>query len=226
MFKNRNKILGIILSASCLVSASAFASDKHTYEVTITNLTRGQTFTPILLATHQPGVSIFKLGDPASTELATIAESGNPGPLTDKLVATGRTSEVKNSGALLAPGKTVTMTISAGKHTRYISMASMLIPTNDAFVAVNGLHLPRGKDTTSRLALAYDAGSEPNDELCINIPGPVCGGAGASPGASGEGFVHVHAGIHSTGDDVSVLNAAERDWRNPVALIKIRRVNK
>jgi len=226
MKNNRNKLLGIILSASCLVSASAYASDKHVYEVTITNLTRGQTFTPILLATHKPGISLFKLGDPASAELATIAESGNPGPLTDKLVATGRTSEVKNSGALLAPGKTVTMTITAGKNTRYLSMASMLIPTNDAFVALNGIRLPRGNQAVSQLAIAYDAGSEPNDELCINIPGPVCGGAGASPDASGEGYVHVHAGIHSTGDDVSVLNSAERDWRNPVALIKVVRVRK
>ena len=218
--------MGIILSASCFISATAYASGVRTYEVTITNLTRGQTFTPILLATHKRGVSLFKLGAPASAELATIAESGNPGPLTDKLVATGKTSEVKNSGALLAPGKTVTMTITADKYTRRISMAAMLIPTNDAFVSLNGIRLPHGKHTVARLALAYDAGSEPNDELCINIPGPVCGGAGASPDASGEGFVHVHAGIHSSGDDVSVLNAAERDWRNPVALVKIKRISK
>lgn len=100
----------------------------------------------------------------------------------------------------------------------------MLIPTNDAFVALNSIPLPKGRRTGTHVALAYDAGSEPNDELCENIPGPVCGGDGPSPEASGEGYVHIHAGIHGAGDDVTSLNASERDFRNPVALVKIRRL--
>lgn len=68
---------------------------------------------------------------------------------------------------------------------------------------------------------AYDAGSEPNDEQCVNIPGPVCGGAGGSPDTGGEGYVHIHAGIHGIGD----LVAADRDWRNPVAKVVIKRVD-
>ena len=68
----------------------------------------------------------------------------------------------------------------------------------------------------------YDAGSEPNDEDCDNIPGPVCGGEGASPDEGGEGFVHIQAGIHGIAD----LDPAERDWRNPVAEVTIRRVSR
>jgi len=47
----------------------------------------------------------------------------------------------------------------------------------------------------------------------------VCGGVGGSPGIGGEGFVHIHAGIHGIGD----LLPARYDWRNPVAKVVIQR---
>jgi hypothetical protein len=65
---------------------------------------------------------------------------------------------------------------------------------------------------------AYDAGTELNDELCENIPGPLCGG-GAVSAESGEGFVHIANGIHGIGDLAPELY----DWRNPVAKVTIRR---
>jgi len=34
-----------------------------------------------------------------------------------------------------------------------------------------------------------------------------------------ESFVHIHRGIHGTGD----LDASTKDWRNPVARIRIER---
>jgi hypothetical protein len=46
----------------------------------------------------------------------------------------------------------------------------MLNPTNDSFVALNNVRLPRFGRTYT--AIAYDAGSEINDELCVNIPSP------------------------------------------------------
>ena len=68
------------------------------------------------------------------------------------------------------------------------------------------------------LANAYDAGSETNDELSSTVAG--LGGEGYSPNDSGEGFVHIHGGVHGIGD----LVAATMDWRNPVAKIVIQRV--
>lgn len=101
----------------------------------------------------------------------------------------------------------------------------MLIPTNDAFVALNGVDLPRNFEPVTFDAIAYDAGTEINDELCASIPGPnfiECGGpgGGGAPAAGAEGYVHVHAGIHGVGD----LNEARRDWRNPTARVVVRRV--
>lgn len=214
------------LSAALVLSGPALADDdddaERAYEVTVTNLTRGQTFTPILVATHDSSVRLFELGQAASDELATLAEDGDVGPLTQALLATGKVSDTANSGGLLGPGESVTITVSADGGARQVSLAAMLIPTNDTFMAFRNLALPRDRSTTVSRAPGYDAGSEPNDELCANIPGPVCGGQGASPDAGGEGFVHIQAGIHGIGN----LDAAERDWRNPVAEVTIRRASR
>ena len=128
--------------------------------------------------------------------------------------------EVQTSGGLLDPGQSKTIMVSGAKGARQITLAAMLIPTNDTFFALNGAALPRGLKTVTYRSPGYDAGSEPNDELCVSIPGPVCGGTGGSPGVGGEGTVHITAGIHGIGD----LVPADRDWRNPVAQITIRRV--
>jgi len=222
--RKRLMTAGLVLSVAGFWSQPGFSSDssgKFAYEVTITNMTRTETFTPILAATHRQDLNLFTVGQPASTELATLAEDGNVVPLTDALLATGNVGDITNSGGLLAPGDSVTLTLSGGKRVRHLSIAAMLIPTNDAFFALNNVDLPRKNDkAVYYIAPAYDAGSEPNDELCINMPGPVCGGEGASPGAGGEGYVHIHAGIHGIGD----LAPDVYDWRNPVARISVRRV--
>jgi hypothetical protein len=194
------------------------------YLVTVTNVTRGQTFTPILVATHRPGIRLFELGQPASAELATLAEEGDTAPLAARLLAMRGVKDVVSSGALLPPGHSVTIKVRTEGAFDHLSMASMLIPTNDGFFALNGVQGPRGSGSMTRRSPAYDAGSEVNDELCASIPGPFfaeCGGPGGGgmPAGGEEGYVHVHAGIHGIGNMV----AADRDWRNPVAHISIRR---
>ena len=99
----------------------------------------------------------------------------------------------------------------------------MLIPTNDAFVSVQGVKIPKGRHKKVVYSPAYDAGSETNDELCASIPGPVCNGIGPSPDDDGEGYVHIHAGIDGGIGDLQPLTES-RDWRNPVAKITIQRV--
>ncbi len=59
-----------------------------------------------------------------------------------------------------------------------------------------------------------------NDELCMHIPGPHCGGSPFSPGLA-EGYVHISRGISGEGD----LLSSEYDWRNPVAHVAILRVD-
>jgi hypothetical protein len=206
----------------------AVEADSPRFEVTVTNLTRGQTFTPVLVASHREGVTLFTLGAPASPQLATLAEEGDTAPLTTLLLSTPGVRDVANSGAppagFVSPGQSKTIIVDAGGDADHISVAAMLIPTNDGFFALNGVPAPKGEAMLTYFSPAYDAGSERNDELCASIPGPnftECGGpgGGGKPAGGEEGYVHIHAGIHGIGD----LDASVRDWRNPVALIRVRR---
>ena len=220
MFKSFYKIAATVICGGCLFSSSAFASGSAAYEVTITNLTRAQAFTPILVASHRKGVKIFELGSAASDELSIIAEDGNPGPLAASLAANRKVVDVQNSGGLLMPGHSVTVTVSARHGAKEVTVASMMIPTNDSFIALNGVKAPKKNRTTVYYSPGYDAGSEPNDESCANIPGPVCKGVGHSPEAGGEGYVHISGGIAGIAD----LAVDTYDWRNPTAKIVIKRV--
>ena len=216
--------LGLLAASSALLLGAAGAAPMAEYEVTVTNLTRGQRFTPILVATHKEGVRLFDLGSPASAQLKTLAEEGNVAPMTALLLGNPDVLDVVNSGALLNPGSSMTQRVRTQGAFDNVSVAAMLIPTNDGFFAVNDLEGPNGQNSVTVFSPAYDAGTERNDETCASIPGPnfaECGGpgSGGAPGG-GEGHVHIHAGIHGIGD----FDPAFRDWRNPVARITIRRV--
>jgi hypothetical protein len=211
-------------AASDAEQESADAGRRGHYLVTVTNVTRGQTFTPILVATHRAGIRLFDLGQPASPELATLAEEGDTAPLAGRLSGLRGVKDIVSSGELLPPGNSITIRVRTEGAFDHVSMAAMLIPTNDGFFALNSGQGPRSGGSVTRRSPAYDAGSEVNDELCASIPGPFfaeCGGPGGGgmPAGGEEGYVHIHAGIHGIGN----LIAADRDWRNPVAHISIRR---
>jgi hypothetical protein len=219
--------LGLAASATTWAAAAddtaGLAAGR--FEVTVTNLTRGQQFTPLLLVSHKPRVSLFTLGQPAIAELGTLAESGNPAPLAALLSSNAKVGQVVTGSGLTNPGASTTLMIDGRGGFNRLSLAAMLIPTNDGFVAADSVDLPKDYQSVSYTLLAYDAGTERNDETCASIPGPnfpECGGpgSGGSPGG-GEGFVHVHAGMHGVGD----FAPANRDWRNPVARVTIRRLH-
>jgi len=221
MFKPMRYALTAAAVSGLLMSSTAATADgPASYHVTITNITHSINFTPILLASHRKGVSLYELGSPANDELTAIAEGGDIEPLSAVLQNDARVVDVQDTGGLLGPGESVTVTLSATHGAQNISMASMMLPTNDGFIALNSVKAPR-RGTVTYYSPGYDAGTEPNDELCISIPGPACGGEGPSPGAGGEGYVHINRGIHGIGD----LAPDVYDWRNPVAKITISRVN-
>lgn len=214
----KKSIYSLAILSSLFVSG---AMAETNYDIKITNITKGQTFTPILALTHTPDIRAFTLGEPAIPQLVSIAESGNTEPAISALTGLSNIGEVKDSGGVLAPGESVNMILSGGENITHVTIVSMLIPTNDTFFAINAGKLPMDQDSVTYRAIAYDAGSEENDELCANIPGPpgVCEGEGDSE-ADGEGFVHIQSGIHGIGD----ISAARYDWRNSVAEITITKV--
>jgi hypothetical protein len=219
------RLAGLTAALGAAAITPAHADQRLTYEVSITNLTYNQRFTPLLLTTHRPTLSLFKLGAPASAELRVLAEEGNVAPLKTLLDSLPEVQATAAGAGLLAPGKTVSLRIEANPWRDRLSLAAMLIPTNDAFVALSGVSLPMpGGGPAQYTAVAYDSGTEVNDELCSSIPGPdfpECGGSGGGARVGGgEGFVHVHRGMHGNGN----FRAAERDWRNPVAQVSVRLV--
>ena len=217
--------VGLVLLASSTVQAS-----QRQYQIEVTNITQAQTFTPILVTTHRRSVDLFELGTPASTELEMLAEGGQTAPLVTMLEAEGNAvRDIATGEGLLAPGESTTFTVSGNPRRHVLSIASMLIPTNDAFFAIDSVRLPRF-GTFQYFGRAYDAGTEANDQVCTNIPGPRCGGEGfnGTPSAGQEGFVHVSNGFHDLGsvdaNGGEILPPATYDWRNPVVRIRVTRV--
>jgi len=111
-----------------LLGATSFGAERSSHEkgrtpyyrVTITNITRGESFTPILVATHKKGVKLFTPGSPASRELAMLAEGGATGPLSDSLASDPRVGHLATTGGLLGPGETVSVEIPYGHGHNYI----------------------------------------------------------------------------------------------------------
>ena len=213
----------IISMIFILVSGLSFADEKRykkakKYKVTITNLTRGQIFSPPIVFAHDRNFSLFALGDLASEELAALAEDADLDGLIDLISEKDYPYDVAGGGIM--PGDSVELELKISWRSRLglISVAGMLVTTNDAFFAAHDVWL-LGQRNVVVEAPAYDAGSEYNSENCEFIPGPPCGNH-VHDDTVPEGFVHIHAGIHGIGD----LDPAQHDWRNPVALIKIQRV--
>lgn len=192
-----------------------------TYEVKITNITHGQVFSPLVVYSHRSSHTLFELGMPAMDEVAAVAEAGMTEPLRSFLESSGLAYDIAVADGLTPSGQTTTLTVRTRGISDRITLVAMMVPSNDAMVAVRGVELPLVGSRTY-YAVGYDAGSEGNDESCEHVPGPpyVCSGEALSPDDDGEGYVHVHAGISGKAD----VDASAYDWRNPVAEVTITRV--
>ncbi len=211
--------LGFITVLGMLVSGIAHAEEGQRYDITITNVTRGQIISPPIVISHSKNFELFTLGASASAELAALAEDGVTEPLVDYLATLPSVLDHAVAPGPLMPGTSVTLRVLTRGGFRLISAAGMLVTTNDAFFAIRGMRVPRyGAEAVE--AEAYDAGSEVNSESCEFIPGPPCGNGGIRNPEGAEGYVHIHAGIHGNGD----LDPAMHDWRNPVVEVSIRRI--
>ena len=221
MKRSITSIMGVlVLAGALLLAGEARAEHRARYEVTITNLTRGQVITPPVVASHVAGFDLFTLGAPASPELVALAEDGDFGLLLASLGGQPAVYETVAAAGPILPGTSVTVEISAPGLFRRISAVGMLATSNDAFFSVRDVAVPLLGAVTYE-GVAYDAGSENNSESCAFIPGPPCGNPHVRDTTGAEGFVHVHAGIHGGAD----LVPAQHDWRNPVAQVTIRRVH-
>ena len=171
-------------AAVCTVLAANQSAHATEYEVTVTNLTNGLHFTPLLLSAHPEDTRFFYTGEPSSPELQALAEGGDTTALAALLESVSATVNVDD--ALLAPGESRTFLISNSDNpaNTQLSIAGMLLPTNDGFVGLNSLTLPVGEAHDTDAITDTDPGNdiEPTDE--IEPPGgvePTDDGEGAEP---------------------------------------------
>jgi len=200
-------------------SAPSPGAGGAVFEVTVTNLTPGQILSPVLVVAHDATVDLFEPGEAASPELAALAEDGDTVPLEQLLAGLPGVADFDVGAGLVMPGQSETLLLRYNGAPRMLSLASMLVTTNDTFAGLDALKLPAMG--TSTYALAWDAGSEFDSELCQWIPGPPCGNGGQHDPTPAEGFVHVDSGIHGIGD----LLPEAHDWRGPVVKVVVRRVH-
>ncbi len=200
--------------------------DSDQYTVTITNLTSGSYLTPILVVGHSDQQTrMFAFGKAASEEVQAVAEGGNFEALATQFEDAGAEVVENPAGDLLGPGEMTTLTLS--KDNTRISLITMILPTNDGFIALDNANLHTG----SQFLYALDAGTEGNDEQITgggapNTPGiPADPGGKANRNANGisgvkaEGAVDRHPGI--SGEAGSALDAEIHGWSGPIASIEI-----
>jgi hypothetical protein len=193
---------------------------SQTYLVTVTNLTRGQVLSPPVAISHNDSFRLFNPGEAASPELAMLAEDAVSDPLLALLGTLPEVLDAQVADGPIPPGESRTVEVHVQGTFKSVTVAGMLVTTNDAFFAARASTLPAGEPTSVR-AIAWDAGSEANSESCDHIPGPPCGNPLVPAPGPAEGYVHVHAGIHGTGS----LMPAMHDWNNPTAAITIERAD-
>jgi len=212
-------LLSLSIATSLILPLTTASADEkengggHMVSVSITNISP-TSFTPPMVALCKRRMDpIATLGEPASEALSATAEGGDTSGL--QAIFTENNCAVGVHPGLVGPGETVTIDV-PGRLNYRLHLASMLLPTNDGFIYSSG-HRARYIKRHGLQLNAYDAGTEFNDELCANIPGPQCQGSPFSAGRELNNFVRPHPGIQGFAD----VSAAEYNWGDPVALIHI-----
>lgn len=227
----------LIKAGLATLSLSAVSvSQAVEFDVYIENLTQGIYFTPVLVAAHNADQSLFTLGMPASSELQAMAEGGSIDGLASALTTAGATLQTNPAMGLLGPGMNTMTSLNtdAAPDNNYLSIAAMMLPTNDGFMALSNWRIPSEAGRYVVTLNAYDSGTEANDEVVgsgmpgmagFPAPGPVAdasGTSGTGVSAMAEGFVHIHRGVLGDFDEtggISDIDASNHRWLNPVARV-------
>lgn len=190
------------------------------YEVSLTNITQGQIFSPPAVLTHSPQMPLWTAGTSASVALEALAEGGDTSQLSS---LAGIEQSIASTGPIL-PGETMNWSVELSEmDAQALSLATMLINTNDGFTGLTDMDLSNLSmgDSYQKMLMVYDAGTEMNDEI-------------AMPGSGGEAFnasregdvdrVYAHAGVLTSIELNSSVLLPEHKFDNPAGKLIIKRV--
>ncbi|WP_028023785.1 spondin domain-containing protein [Enterovibrio calviensis] len=210
-----------------IAMGAVFNANAANIDVSITNATDGIYFTPLIVAAHDDDAALFQTGELASEAVEAMAEGGDISGLEDIALSIGATVSANPAGGILAPGETAQTNLYA-QHGDVLSIAAMLLPSNDAFIGVDSWKIPHKKGTYVIKANGYDAGTEANDELATSVPTPGfltfgSNGTGVDTEVANE-KIHIHPG--NLGDTnasggISDFDSTQHRWLNPVAIITV-----
>jgi hypothetical protein len=197
------------------LAALPVAVHAQNIRVTVENLApnQGTFLTPVWVGFHNGTFDLYDSGAPAAPFLERIAEDGSLAPLRTAFAASGAGTV---DGAIFGgsippvrPGETASALFTVvpnAPSSRYFSYASMIIPSNDAFIAngnpmqfeifdANGRFL--GADFLVTGDRVLDAGTEVNDEIPAHTA--FFGQATPNTGTDENGVVHTHPGFNPVG---------------------------
>jgi hypothetical protein len=236
-------VVGLVTAAALAGVATGHGGTPAvgTYRVTLVNLTSGQPFSPPVAATHQKAIRMFEVGELASDELAAIAQDGDEGPMFRRFSASDNVTQAVDVGRPVTPSghpvgdftDTVTFEIAAAPGDKF-SIATMLICTNDGFLGLDAVKLPK-QGSQDFLLAGYDAGREENTERSEDVVDP-CSALGPVPlrgdpngnRDSGPGITTSPAeviGHHPGIAGIADLSSELHGWSDPVAMVTIERVS-
>lgn len=221
------KMSKIAISALLGMAASGYAQAVEV-ELSITNLTHANYMTPRLAIAHDATVDAFEVGTEASTALAWLAEAGviddaqsadSSGQNFEAALGPVDTDNGSNTwhrfGGLLAPSATLSYSFDT-MDKPYLSLLTMLIPSNDAFAGLDSVAIPTEPGTYTYYLNAYDAGTELNDELNstrtdITEEGGLPLGGYGLPGVAGAGADPIAPSMGTGGTGVAVTVGFDQD---------------
>lgn len=227
--------LGVTL-ASCGSDNDATPTEAAvaSYDVTVTNLTAGQPFSPIAVVSHTSDIRLFTVGDVASTELEQLAEGGDNTALITSLDSSSEVLSTQSAEGPLPPGNSVTFSVNITLDTSgavplgtNISGVTMLVNTNDAITGFQGIDVSglAVGERTAMNTISYDTGTEADTEGAGTMPGPADQGEGFNATRDDDiNQILVHPGVVTSDDGLltSRLLGIHR-WDNPVARVVITR---
>ena len=235
---NMKKYFGIGFSVFSLAFMSACSDSDNDndgvkvgtlngYELTVTNLTSNQPLSPLAVAIHNSNYTAWTIGVEPSLGLEKLAEEGSTTEFLNEAISAGVYASVSGEGAIFS-GESETLEIESVKNDEMkLTIASMLINTNDAFTGAQSIDLSSLEigDELSVLLPVYDAGTEANNELAGTIPGPADGGEGFNIARDDVNVVSRHPGVVTNidGYDDSILDSSHR-FDSPIAKLVLKRI--
>lgn len=218
--------------------------------VTIENLApeNGTFITPVWVGFHDGEFDTYDRGRPASPGLESLAEDGDAGGISAEFLASGNSIDGTLIGTEgiegpIDPGETVSQTFTVDSDdpsSRYLNYASMILPSNDAFIANGDSNSVPVFDESGNFIGAdfivygdgvLDAGTEVNDEAESSTA--FFGQTTPNTGEAEEGVVELHPGFIAEGrilsedgsDDNAVAPFTNADFTEPgyeIARISVR----